>query len=282
MKGLANPVLERLLPLDLPTDLDALIALATRTDNRLAEFQALRGERSATSPYARPHAAAAAWIPPVRSEPEQARAVLFHDTEEPMQMGRARLSADERQRRMREGRCYYCGEPGHRVASCPAKSPRPSRPTTAPSSTTRILTPVQVKHHTISMDALIDSGADESLMDWGLAKRLALETRTLGTLVKSSSLNSHKLFTITHATEPVELIMGKHTEQLSFYLYRSNTRTLVLGYPWLVKHNPRMDWPMGRVEEWGRECEGRCLQKKATTSTISVFNVVSAHPTADS
>ena len=136
-KGLANHVRERLLTFDLPTDLDALIALAIRTDNRLAEFQALRGERSATPCYARPHATAA-WISPARSEPEQVRAVPSQDTEEPMQMGRARLSSEERQRRMREGQCYYCGEEGNRVDSCPAKSPRSGRP----SSITRRLTPV--------------------------------------------------------------------------------------------------------------------------------------------
>ena len=61
------------------------------------------------------------------------------------------------------------------------------------------------------MDALIDSGADESFLDWGLAKRLGLEAKTLETPIKASSLNGHELFTITHATEPVLLIMGEHS-----------------------------------------------------------------------
>ena len=130
------------------------------------------------------------------------------------------------------------------------------------------------------MEALIDSGADESLMDWGLAKKLGLETKRLERPVKASSLNGHELFVITHVTDPVPLIMGEHTELLTFYLYHSNTRTLVLGYPWLVKYNPRIDWPTGRVKEWDRECEGRCLREKTPAS--SVFNVVSAHPITDS
>ena len=275
LKGLANHVRDRLLPLDLPTDLDGLITLAIRTDNRMAEFQVARGDRSATPQDARPQPTAA-YDSPLRFGPEQTRSTSSGNTEEPMQMGRARLSAEERQRRMREGRCYYCGEQGHRVAACPVKSPRPDRA----SSTSRRLTTIQVKHHSITRNALIDSGADESLMDWGLAQRLALETRALVTPITASSLNGRELFTITHVTEPVELTIGGHTEQLPFYLYKSNTRTLVLGYPWLVKHNPRLDWLTGQVQEWGPKCVGRCIQESHASS--SEFNAVSAHITTDS
>ena len=58
------------------------------------------------------------------------------------------------------------------------------------------------------MAKLIDSGANESLMDEGLAKKLGLETKRLERPVKASSLNGHELFIITHATEPVSLSMG--------------------------------------------------------------------------
>jgi len=94
-----------------------------------------------------------------------------------MQMGRAHLSPEERQRRVRRGLCFYCGEAGHLVATCPDKSTRAGRPATTPSSSARGLTPIQVKHNTvnISAEALIDSGADESLLDWGLAHRLGLK-----------------------------------------------------------------------------------------------------------
>ena len=96
-------------------------------------------------------------------------------------MGKARLPLEERQWRVRGGLCFYCGEAGHLVATCPEKSTRAGRPPTAPSSSARMLTPIQVKHNTvnISMKALIDYGADESLLDWGLAQRLGLKTQIL-------------------------------------------------------------------------------------------------------
>ncbi len=36
-----------------------------------------------------------------------------------MQLGRARLSSEERLRRIRAGECLYCGKPGHFVSTCP-------------------------------------------------------------------------------------------------------------------------------------------------------------------
>ena len=119
-----------------------------------------------------------------------------------MQMGRARLPPEERQRRVRGGLCFYCGEAGHLVSACPEKYTWAGRPSAAPKTPARLLTPVQVKHNTVqlSLEALIDSGADESLLDWGLAKQLGLETQRLDNAIKARSLNGRELFTITHVT----------------------------------------------------------------------------------
>ncbi|KAJ8381505.1 hypothetical protein SKAU_G00022830 [Synaphobranchus kaupii] len=40
-------------------------------------------------------------------------------SEEPMQLGRTRLFREERDRRMQEGRCLYCGKTGHFRSHCP-------------------------------------------------------------------------------------------------------------------------------------------------------------------
>ncbi|XP_034096126.1 sulfotransferase 2B1-like [Gymnodraco acuticeps] len=41
--------------------------------------------------------------------------------EEPMQLGRMRISPEERRRRLQEGCCFYCGHMGHQQAICPGK-----------------------------------------------------------------------------------------------------------------------------------------------------------------
>ena len=53
-------------------------------------------------------------------------------------------------------------------------------------TTSRTLTTVQVMHHTTTeLKALIDSGADESLMDWELAEQLGLNTELLAKPIRA-------------------------------------------------------------------------------------------------
>ena len=95
-----------------------------------------------------------------------------------MQLGRARLTQEERQKRRQEGRCFYCGGTGHLVSSCPAKkTPRVSANQVS-KTTFRVLTKVKLNSWH-DMEVLIDSGADESLMDWNLARKLQIESEPL-------------------------------------------------------------------------------------------------------
>ncbi len=41
---------------------------------------------------------------------------------EPMQVGRAHLSREEKERRRSQGLCLYCGAAGHVAAQCPVKA----------------------------------------------------------------------------------------------------------------------------------------------------------------
>lgn len=90
-----------------------------------------------------------------------------------MQLGRAKLSMEECRGRQQEGRCF-CRQQGHLRAACPAKG-RSSveRPL-------RALTEAKVKHDDTSknLGALIDSGLDESLIDWDFALSLNLRLST--------------------------------------------------------------------------------------------------------
>ena len=275
LKGLAGPVQEHLLPLDLPPDLDSLIALAVRTDNRLREFKALQGGRQ-QRPDRPQHISAVSWSDPCRSSLDQRRLSPSAGYEEPMQLGRAQLTQAERQRRLTEGRCFYCGESGHLVAACPVKAARTTGQSTASGSAPRSLTSIKVTHNTtvIELDVLIDSGADESLMDWEMAKRLGLKTEVLSQPIKASALNGTALFTITDVTESVTLTLDNHSELMNFYLFHSPARTLILGYPWLVSHNPHIDWPTGKILGWGEDCEGKCLRDETYGQATTIINTV--------
>ncbi|KAI2651180.1 Retrotransposon-derived protein PEG10 [Labeo rohita] len=85
--GLSEPLQDELVTRELAADLDSLIP---SLDNRLREASL---------------------------SPEQ-----LHDSLEDMQLGRSRLSPNERERRTRERCCLYCGASGHFRSTCPELS----------------------------------------------------------------------------------------------------------------------------------------------------------------
>ena len=119
--GLSSALKDHLAALDLPEDLDALIALAIKIDKRLFEREKERGAvKTSSRNYDRGFFPSGRGMPssppqPVGSPSQAARG------EEPMQLGRARLSPEERWRRIQDGVCIYCGQRGHFIGRCPVK-----------------------------------------------------------------------------------------------------------------------------------------------------------------
>ncbi|KAI4900898.1 hypothetical protein NFI96_007223 [Prochilodus magdalenae] len=100
-QGLSEELKDELAPRDPPSSLEDLIELSLRLDNRLRERR--RSQRSKGGSLT---------LPTSTHRPDRAE-------EEPMQLGHTRLSVGELQARRKEGRCLYCGQPGHLRASCP-------------------------------------------------------------------------------------------------------------------------------------------------------------------
>lgn len=109
--GLSDDIKDELAARDLPAELDTLVSLSIRIDSRLRERRRER-IRSAVSPVRLSH-------PPGRLSEQRMNTPC--DAPEPMQLGRTRLSTAERQRRLKENRCLYCGQDGHFATSCPVK-----------------------------------------------------------------------------------------------------------------------------------------------------------------
>ena len=108
LHGLADRVQKEIYALDLPTTLNGLIDLALRVDARLSrvERHALSGRSFGATESLRSSGMDA--VSPT------------HDPE-PMQVGRARLSREEKERRRSQGLCLYCGGAGHFLNTCPVK-----------------------------------------------------------------------------------------------------------------------------------------------------------------
>ena len=111
--GLGENIKDELAAKDDSESLDDLIALAIRLDNRLRERKRERAGRQQT-PASLPHTS----FHPPPSYPAPS-STSKDSTEEPMQVGRARLTNLERERRFRERLCLYCGQSAHTLSSCP-------------------------------------------------------------------------------------------------------------------------------------------------------------------
>ncbi|XP_043977886.1 uncharacterized protein LOC122833953 [Gambusia affinis] len=102
------------------------------------------------------------------------------DDPEPMQIGRTRLSPEERQKRMVSRLCLYCGAPGHFIATCPERLNR----------------------------------CERDLMDTALVHQLSLETVQLPVPLRVTAIDGQSLPRITHQTKPLRLIIsGSPTQQ---------------------------------------------------------------------
>lgn len=70
-----------------------------------------------------------------------------------------------------------------------------------------------------SLQALIDSGVEQSFMDASLALELKVNTQAFPHSLQVTTLNGQRLPNITHITEPASLTLsGNHNKMLQFYV----------------------------------------------------------------
>uniref|UniRef100_A0A3B3BDH1 CCHC-type domain-containing protein n=1 Tax=Oryzias melastigma TaxID=30732 RepID=A0A3B3BDH1_ORYME len=111
-QGLNDFIKDELAARDCPTSFDALVELASRIDRRMRDRRREKGRRQFT-------------IKPLFFKTDRTSAATTRGSEEeagePMQLGYLRLSPEERERRQKQNLCFYCGEAGHQVGTCPVK-----------------------------------------------------------------------------------------------------------------------------------------------------------------
>ncbi|KAM9744608.1 uncharacterized protein ACNS7B_011757 [Menidia menidia] len=124
-----NEAVKDLIIRDRPSTLSELISLALLMDDRLRERRRERAKRCGEEPHSRVSHS-------IRGEPPRDAFSPSHTSpkttplpggqDEPMELGRSRLSKEEREQRMRDRLCLYCGRPGHQIRSCPIRPKGPA------------------------------------------------------------------------------------------------------------------------------------------------------------
>ena len=108
----------------------------------------------------------------------------------------------------------------------------------------------------LSVGSLLDSGADECLINVTLACQAGIPLEPLDAALSAQARDGHSRGKITHRTVPLSLTLsGNHVESIQFYVLHAPTAPLVLGHPWLDKHDPHVSWSTGRILGWSVACQ---------------------------
>ena len=200
---------------------------------------------------------------------------------------RGRLSPAEHERRRLHKLCMYCASSAHTVRSCPILRPkmfssrapggvvsptlgfRVSRITTSQPRTSVARFPVTLswEGQSLTIPALIDSGADESFVDLQYAQKVGLPVSALQRPLSAFALNGRTMGPVTHRTQPLTLtVSGDHVESIRPYIIHSPDTPFILGRPWLELHTPHVCWSSGRILSWSAACQVCCLQPALTSA----------------
>ncbi|KAL0164214.1 hypothetical protein M9458_039967, partial [Cirrhinus mrigala] len=242
-KGLNSDLQVELACRDEGLSLNQYIDLSIRIDNVM---RARKPYRSIAAPF-QPQAAAAA--PP-----------------EPMQVGATKLTTEERERRLRNNLCLYCGQAGHIRSTCPTRPPRSPTAVSVPRSTiNRCEIPVLLGVEGVSVEtiALIDSGAAGNFIDKDFVKINRLPILSCSSPVAVAALDGRPLGTgrVNHITQDLTLRLEPgHLETIRFFVISSPQTPLILGYPWLHLHEPTISWARGTITHWSPYCQQHCFQ----------------------
>uniref|UniRef100_A0A3B3RJN6 ribonuclease H n=1 Tax=Paramormyrops kingsleyae TaxID=1676925 RepID=A0A3B3RJN6_9TELE len=202
------------------------------------------------------------------------------DDSEPMIVGRAPLTTEERERRLRRGLCIYCGETGHILRTCPVRTPRRNtgetqvRSLPIPSITqTQMTVPIELiwGKGRIQQIALVDSGAAGNFIDkdFALTHNLPIEALPQPLCVRGIDGEPLTSGRVTSRTGTVVLKVGQcHSESIQFLLISSPKDPVILGFPWLREHDPRIGWRTGEIQAWSSRCFHTCLSVPCRVSSL--------------
>lgn len=187
--------------------------------------------------------------------------------DEPMQLGFTRLTHEERMHRLQNHLCLYCGQSGHRKSTC---SVRPQTPvqSVSPSHVPAlfsVLIPVIIKFdkRMINTTALVDSGSAGNFISKKFALCHELSLSSYDSCLAVEALDGRPVGEgrIRMITNKLQLQVGVlHIEEMQFYIIDSVNHPLVLGLPWLRRHDPHISWRDGQILQWSESCMKQCIQ----------------------
>lgn len=125
------------------------------------------------------------------------------------------------------------------------------------------LIPVLLSGALASQDclALLDSGSEGNFLDESLVRLLGIEVEELLTPIEVKAIDKHLVQRVRYRTKPLRLTLtGNHVEECVFFVFSCKDSPVLLGLPWLARHNPHIDWSSGKILGWSTFCLAHCLR----------------------
>ncbi len=118
---------------------------------------------------------------------------------------------------------------------------------------------------------MIDSGAAGNFIDISFANfhnlpLISCESRVVVAALDGRPLGSGK---IKYLTPELRLQTGVlHTESIRLFAIESPQNPVILGLPWLEKHNPRISWSTQQILQWSEFCQHHCLTSSSKSTAL--------------
>jgi hypothetical protein len=124
-----------------------------------------------------------------------------------------------------------------------------------------ISVPINIGPSKQTVETLIDSGAGGLFIDQNYAKNF--DINYLDEPVKAYNVDGteNKRGTI-NAYVNLEFSLGERKFKERFYVTRLGKQRIILGFSWLHKYNPIIDWKKGEVTFKPFQIDWRCLMEK--------------------
>ena len=110
----------------------------------------------------------------------------------------------------------------------------------------------------LKIKALVDSGCTHIGIDEQLVKKKRIQTKLINFSFEVFNTDRTKNGEVTKMV-PLEIKINRHKEQLEVAVTDLNRTNMFLGYNWLVKHNPEVNWKNGTIKF--TRCPESCKMK---------------------
>jgi len=99
----------------------------------------------------------------------------------------------------------------------------------------------------LRLQALVDSGCTHTEINKQLVKEEKIRMEPMDRSFKVFNADGTKNREIMQFA-PLEVKINRHKEQIDAAVMNLNGMDMFLGYDWLVKHNPEVNWNKGTIQ----------------------------------